>query len=69
MNPDLERIDTYLEKVERSERETGIPKTTGLKWVLISGTAYIVLVVLDDQNNPVACEKQAAQVPAGRGSC
>ena len=37
MNPDLERIDTYLEKVERSERETGIPKTTGLKWVLISG--------------------------------
>lgn len=26
------------------------------------GTAYIVLVVLDEENNPVACEKQAAQV-------
>ncbi|UWP60469.1 ethanolamine utilization protein EutJ [Ruminococcus gauvreauii] len=62
MNPDLERIDTYLEKVERSERETGIPQNDRLKVGVDLGTAYIVLVVLDDQNNPVACEKQAAQV-------
>ncbi len=33
-----------------------------LKVGLDLGTAYIVIVVLDENNAPVACEKQAAQV-------
>ena len=62
MNPDLERIATYLEKVEKSEHKAESPNSDRLKVGVDLGTAYIVLVVLDEQNRPIACEKQAAQV-------
>lgn len=59
---DLERIDSYMAKVVESEKKTFEAKGNKLKVGLDLGTAYIVLVVLDEENNPVACEKQAAQV-------
>lgn len=59
---DLERVNAYLDKVERSESETFQPVGACLKVGLDLGTAYIVLVVLDEENNPIACEKQAAGV-------
>lgn len=59
---DLERIDAYMERVEESERITFQPVSKILKCGLDLGTAYIVLVVLDEDNNPIACEKKAASV-------
>lgn len=59
---DLKRIDAYMKRVTDSEMKTFIPKSRTLKCGLDLGTAYIVIVVLDEQNNPVACEKQAAEV-------
>ena len=59
---DLERVNAYMERVEKSERETFKPVGTRLKVGVDLGTAYIVVVVLDEENNPVACEKQAAGV-------
>jgi len=58
---DLKRIDTYMDKVSRSQEEV-FPASGKLKTGLDLGTAYIVLVVLDENNQPVACEKQAASV-------
>ena len=63
---DLDRVNNYLARVEESEKTTFKPVGSRLKVGVDLGTAYIVLVVLDEENNPVACEKQAAQVPAGR---
>jgi ethanolamine utilization protein EutJ len=51
-----------MERVSRSEKETFQPVSKKLKVGLDLGTAYIVLVVLDEENNPIACEKQAASV-------
>ena len=59
---DLERVNTYMERVEQSEKKTFKPVSDKLKVGLDLGTAYIVLVVLDEENNPIACEKQAASV-------
>ena len=59
---DLERVNAYMDRVEQSERETFQPVGDSLKVGLDLGTAYIVLVVLDAENNPIACEKQAASV-------
>ena len=59
---DLNRVNAYMERVARSEHETFKPVGTKLKVGLDLGTAYIVLVVLDEENNPIACEKQAADV-------
>ena len=59
---DLNRVNAYMERVARSEHETFKPVGSKLKVGLDLGTAYIVLVVLDEENNPVACEKQAADV-------
>lgn len=59
---DLNRIDSYMAIVEKSEHQVFPPKGKKLKVGLDLGTAYIVLVVLDEDDNPVACEKQAAQV-------
>lgn len=59
---DLSRVNAYMERVARSERETFRPVGTKLKVGLDLGTAYIVLVALDEEDNPVACEKQAAGV-------
>lgn len=60
---DLGRIDAYLAEVTASETETRRPADPGrLKVGLDLGTAYIVLVVLDQDGRPVACEKRAASV-------
>ncbi|NCB00461.1 MAG: ethanolamine utilization protein EutJ [Clostridia bacterium] len=59
---DLERINTYMDRVAQSETTTFAPEGQRLKVGLDLGTAYIVLVVLDEFNNPVACEKMAANV-------
>ncbi|NCB00254.1 MAG: ethanolamine utilization protein EutJ, partial [Clostridia bacterium] len=53
---DLERINTYMDRVAQSEKTTFIPEGQRLKVGLDLGTAFIVLVVLDEFNNPVACE-------------
>lgn len=59
---DLNRVNEYMERVARSEHETFKPVSDKLKVGLDLGTAYIVMVVLDEENNPVACEKRAAEV-------
>ena len=55
---DLDRVNNYLARVEESEKTTFKPVGSRLKVGVDLGTAYIVLVVLDEENNPVACEKQ-----------
>ena len=59
---DLQRVNAYMERVEQSEKQTFKPVGEKLKVGLDLGTAYIVLVVLDEEDNPIACEKQAASV-------
>ena len=59
---DLERVNAYMERVVQSETETFKPVSDKLKVGLDLGTAYIVLGVLDEEDNPIACEKQAASV-------
>ena len=59
---DLDRVNAYMARVEESETKTFKPVSSKLKVGLDLGTAYIVLVVLDEEDNPIACEKQAAQV-------
>lgn len=59
---DLQRVNAYMERVEQSETKTFEPVSDKLKVGLDLGTAFIVLVVLDEEDNPVACEKQAASV-------
>lgn len=56
---DLNRVEAYMDKVEQSEKTTFPPVGEKLKVGLDLGTAYIVIVVLDEENNPVACEKKA----------
>ena len=59
---DLERVNAYISQVEDSETITFKPVSKKLKVGLDLGTAYIIIVVLDEKNNPIACEKQAASV-------
>lgn len=59
---DLERVNAYMERVKQSETQTFQPVGSKLKVGLDLGTAYIVIVVLDEEDNPIACEKQAASV-------
>lgn len=59
---DTKRVEAFMQRVEESETQTFRPVGTKLKVGVDLGTAYIVLVVLDEENNPVACEKQAADV-------
>lgn len=59
---DLDRVNSYMARVEESEHKVFKPVSDKLKVGVDLGTAYIVLVVLDEENNPVACEKQAAKV-------
>lgn len=58
---DLDRINQYIGRVAKSQQKV-FPAHGKLKTGLDLGTAYIVLVVLDEDNRPVACEKQAADV-------
>ena len=59
---DLQRVNAYMSKVEESEKNVLPHEGKRLKTGLDLGTAYIVLVVLDENNQPVACEKRAASV-------
>lgn len=59
---DLDRVNSFMARVEASEQKTFPPVGTKLKVGVDLGTAYIILVVLDEENHPVACEKQAAAV-------
>lgn len=59
---DLERVNAYMKRVKKSETTTFKPVSDKLKVGVDLGTAYIVLVVLDEHDNPIACEKQAASV-------
>lgn len=60
--PNLKQVEAYLARIEESEKTTFPHQGKKLKVGLDLGTAYIVLVVLDEDNQPVACEKQAASV-------
>ena len=59
---DLKRVNSYMDRVETSEFETYQPVSNRLKVGVDLGTAFIVLVVLDENDNPIACEKRAAGV-------
>lgn len=59
---DLERVNSYMAEIERSETQVLRKPTSKLKVGVDLGTAYIVLVVLDEENQPIACEKRAASV-------
>ena len=52
---DLQRVNEYMSRVEESEKRV-LPHAKRLKTGLDLGTAFIVLVVLDQENQPVACE-------------
>ncbi|MCI8647323.1 MAG: ethanolamine utilization protein EutJ [Firmicutes bacterium] len=59
----LAAVDRYISKVITSESQTfPFPEDTKLKVGVDLGTAYIVIVVLDEKDNPIACEKRAARV-------
>ena len=47
---DLDRVNNYLARVEESEKTTFKPVGSRLKVGVDLGTAYIVLVVLDEEN-------------------
>ena len=59
---DLSRVNEYIARVSESEKTVFKPVGRKLKVGLDIGTAYIVIVVLDEEDNPVACEMQAAEV-------
>lgn len=46
---DLQRVNAYMERVAQSEKKTFRPVSDKLKVGLDLGTAYIVLVVLDEE--------------------
>ena len=48
---DLDRVNNYLARVEESEKTTFKPVGSRLKVGVDLGTAYIVLVVLDEELN------------------
>lgn len=58
----LTRVNSYIKEIEATERRTNKPAGDKLKVGVDLGTAYIVLVVLDENDLPVACEKQPAGV-------
>ena len=59
---DLAAVNAYMERVVQSESEVLGSVDGPLKVGVDLGTAYIVIVVLDEDDNPVACEKKAARV-------
>lgn len=60
---DFIRVNNLIARVEKSLKETGkFQKDEGLLVGVDLGTAYIVLVVLDKEMNPIASEMQFAQV-------
>jgi ethanolamine utilization protein EutJ len=59
---DAETVNNYIRLVERSGEEVLGAPGERIKVGVDLGTAYIVIVVLDENDNPVACEKRAADV-------
>lgn len=59
---DLNRINKYMETVVKSEKRTFKSKSPIYKTGLDLGTATLVLVVLDGDDKPLACEMQTAEV-------
>lgn len=59
---DLAAVNAYMERIVQSETEVLGSVDGPLKVGVDLGTAYIVIVVLDEDDNPVACEKKAARV-------
>lgn len=60
---DFVRVNQIIEETEKTINETkSFEKGEELFVGVDLGTAYIVLVVLDKQKNPVACEMKFAQV-------
>lgn len=59
---DFRAIDEYISKIEQSEIKSRALGRKKVKVGLDLGTAYIVIVVLDENDKPVACEKRAASV-------
>ncbi|WP_105617851.1 ethanolamine utilization protein EutJ [Vallitalea okinawensis] len=59
----FDRVDNLIRQVESSIQVTGeFNKRKELLVGVDLGTAYIVLVVLDEEQKPIACEMQFAQV-------
>lgn len=58
----MRNVDEYMGKIWQSIDTTFIPVSDKLKVGVDLGTAYIVIVVLDENDNPVATEMQKAQV-------
>ncbi|WDV45093.1 ethanolamine utilization protein EutJ [Clostridiaceae bacterium M8S5] len=59
----FDRVDALISKVENSIKNTEqFNKGENVLVGVDLGTAYIVLVVLDKQKKPIACEMQFAQV-------
>lgn len=60
---DVAKVDKYLEGIEKSlEKNGAFRKGEELKVGVDLGTAYIVMVVLNSQLEPVACTMEFAQV-------
>lgn len=60
---DFTAVNEYIAQIEESETEVfEFDKDSRLKVGVDLGTAFIVIVVLDEENNPIACEKRAARV-------
>lgn len=60
---DKQRVDEYLARIENSIKNKGTFKNEEeLKVGVDLGTAYIVVVVLNEQMQPVACDMEFAQV-------
>lgn len=60
---DLKEIDNVIKAVEDTIKKPAKVKKDEELYVGVDlGTAYIVIVVLDKEKNPVACEMQFAQV-------
>lgn len=60
---DFSYANNYIKRVESTMLHCGKGSSTGDYAVGVDlGTAYIVLVVLDNEMNPVACEMEFAQV-------
>lgn len=59
-------VDTYLKQVHLSFTKTNLPAGKRMKVGVDLGTAYIVIVVLDEDNHPVAsASKRAAALRDG----
>lgn len=60
---DFSRIDEFIMAVEKTiENPVKVSRNSELYVGVDLGTAYIVIVVLDKDKNPIACEMEFAQV-------